>query len=1105
MDAIEPTEPTYNQPTHYVGIGASAGGLEAIETFFRNMPAASGLAFIVIQHLSPDYKSLMVELLSKKTEMPVLRAVDGMTVEADHVYLITPKNNLTIFHGKLILKEHEPSHGINLPIDIFLRSLADDQSDRAIAIILSGTGSDGTRGVRAIKESNGMVMVQDEASSKFDGMPRAAVSTGVADYILPPDEMPQQLIAFVKHPFESIPKKRSVIVGEDSLTRIFAELRERTKVDFTFYKPNTITRRIERRMAICHTSDMDEYVKYLYKYPGEVMTLYRELLIGVTNFYRDPEAMTELLEEPLPALFSRPTNRELRFWIAGCSTGEEAYTIAMLARECMETLGISRDIKIFATDLDKDAVLVAGAGMYPESIAADLSPKYLSKYFYKRDDKYLISRNIREMVVFAQHNLVKDPPFTNIDFVSCRNLLIYLQPVLQQKALQMFNFSLNPQGILFLGLSETVGEMVDHFEPLSQKYKIYSSKGKQASLGAQSPVLPNASRMHQIQLLSTPAERGMYARREESWLTTRFMDVLSKHYLPLCIIVNEHLEILYTLGDTSGFFKIPSGRAVYDITKMAARDLAIPLATGIQKVLRTREEVTYTNIHLRDGGGSRNIKMRIIMLPEKKGQDPLVSIFFEETKQQPPPADGKEPNTYDVGEDAMQRIKDLDLELQFAKENLQATIEELETANEELQATNEELLASNEELQSTNEELQSTNEELYTVNSEYQKKINELTELNNDVENLLTSSHIGELLLDEDLVIRKFSPEIVKIFSLLDNDIGRPVTHIAHTIVDFDFVTVLRAVQSTNQAFEKEISIENGMRYLMRVLPYHIGPRTFSGLVLTFVDITDVRRTENELVLSRMISEDIIRFMPAGLFLYRLSGNGTLVLVSGNPEAERLTGIATSTSAGRTFDDIWPAAARSGLTEKFADVLKTGNVFFGDEVFYSDGNLEGIFHIHAFKLSEDHLAVSFEDITASKKMQMELLQSEAKYRALFERMAEGIVYQDADGTITSANPAAQRILGLTLDQMCGRTSMDPCWRAMDDSGADLQGADHPAMVALRTGKAVTGFIMRIFNPTVGMQRRILINATPEFRENETQPYQVFATFDDITDRGIFTA
>ena len=810
--------PGATQPSHYVGIGASAGGLEAIETFFTHMTAASGLAFIVIQHLSPDYKSLMVELLSKKTEMTVLRAEDGMVVEPDKVYLIPPKKNLTIFHGKLLLNEQDVHRGLNLPIDIFLRSLAEDQGEKAVGVILSGTGSDGMRGARAIKENGGMIMVQDEETAKFDGMPRATISTGLVDFILPPEDMPKQLLAFAKHPYTSKAERAEALLSdEDGLTRIFALLREKSKVDFTFYKPSTVTRRIERRMSVNHFEDIRGYVEYMQEYPGEVLALYRELLIGVTSFFRDREAFNQLSEKWLPELLEQKQNRETRFWVAGCSTGEEAYTLAIVARECMEQLGRYLDVKIFATDVDKDAILRAGSGVYPASIAADLSKKLLSKYFYHKDDNFQIARNIREMVVFAQHNLIKDPPFTNIDLLSCRNLLIYLQPVLQKRVLEMMNFSLNANGLLMLGTSETVGDMGSYFHVLSQKYKIHRSTGRvKPSFGGQEIMAMSVRKNRE----STPGFPGaasrVYTPPDPEKTLERFLESITGDLIPLSLIVNSQLEVQHVIGDSTGYLKVPSGRISNDLSKMAAKDISIPLTTGIQKVFRENEELRFSNIHLRNMEATKSINLRIKPLPQKKGQEPLVAVFLNELRTDPREIEDL-PTSYDISREAEQRIRDLEQELQFSKENLQATIEELETANEELQATNEELLASNEELQSTNEELQSTNEELHTVNAEYQNKIIELTELNNDVENLLSGTQIGTLLLDENLEIRKFSPQVTNILRILENDAGRPVTHINHHIVNKDPFEIIRYVRDTYRPREEQILLDDGRWYLMRV------------------------------------------------------------------------------------------------------------------------------------------------------------------------------------------------------------------------------------------------------------------------------------------------
>lgn len=840
----EESNPVQNEPSYYVGIGASAGGLEAIESFFTNMPAQNTFGFIVIQHLSPDYKSLMVEILSKKTSMPVHRAEDGMAVLPGRVYLIPPKKNLSIFHGKLFLTEQDHTRGINLPIDMFLRSLAEDQGEKSVAVILSGSGSDGMRGVREVKQYGGMIMVQDEESARFDGMPRSALSTGLADFVLPPDEMPVQLISYTKHPYNTkINRSESLLGDEDGLTRIFSLLRERGKVDFTFYKPSTVTRRIERRMTVNQIEDIANYVEYLRTNPGEINTLFRELLIGVTSFFRDQKVFEKLESKIFPELIEASEGRELRFWVAGCSTGEEAYSLAILARECMEKKGAYRDIKIFATDIDRDAIHFAAMGTYPESIAADLPLNYLTKYFYRKEEHFQISRTIREMVVFAQHNLIKDPPFTNIDLISCRNLLIYLQPVLQSKVLDFFNFSLNNSGALLLGTSETIGDMGSFFETLDSKLKIYRSRGK-SRLTVDSSFSSTARDTRYREL------RGMYAssrkniRAGEDKLLERFLNGISGEFLPTAVIVNEQMEVLHVVGNSESYFRFPTGTPTLEIDKIAVKELMIPLSTGIQRVFRQRKKLYLTGIHLKSGGEVKEVDLTILPLPEKKGQIFLAAVLIQDKKRLSGEEEGRAVLSFDVSKEAELRINDLEQELQFSRENLQATIEELETANEELQATNEELLASNEELQSTNEELQSTNEELYTVNTEYHNKIIELTELNNDVDNLLEASMIGKLLLDENLEIRRYSKRIASIFKILESDVGRPISHLSHHIVDFDPVGKMEQVIASGQASEWEVLTEGGSWYLMRLVPYSVGPDVFSGLVASFIDISDRKEME---------------------------------------------------------------------------------------------------------------------------------------------------------------------------------------------------------------------------------------------------------------------
>lgn len=830
--------PETTSPSHIVGIGASAGGLEAIDAFFKQMPADSGCGFVVVQHLSPEHKSLMVELLSKRTQMPVSRAEEGMPVEANQVYLIPPNHDLRIFHGKLLLNEQHDRHGgINLPIDIFLRSLAEDQTDKAVAIILSGTGSDGTRGIRAIKEKIGMVMVQSDESAAFDGMPRSAIATGLVDYVLAAEEMPSQLISYIHHPYaKKTDSTEALLTDEDSVNRIFSMLRERTGVDFTYYKPSTMVRRIERRMSVNQILSLRDYVHFLERYPVEIDTLHKDLLIGVTNFFRDPKAFRELEEKWLVEIIKRADGKPIRIWISGCSTGEEAYSFAILCQEIMNRLDTSAEIKIFATDVDKDAISTAGAGTYPENISADVAPALLSKYFHRRENDYLISRQIREMVVFAQHNVIKDPPFTNIELISCRNLLIYLQPVLQQRVMELFNFSLNPNGIMMLGTSETTGDMADYFEPLHHKWKIYRSRGRKRkdALSEQAAKFnPQSALVRPHTHTSIPGRSYMH---DEERLVERLLKSAAERYLPFSMVINDRMELLHMVGEAHDYLQFPTGKMLTDITKLAHNDLAIPISTGVQKILKEQISVDYSNIHLRnEDGPAKTVSLHIRLLPKTKTQDVLIGVFLEQKSQE----QSKESNAevYDVDKEASQRINDLEQELQFTRENLQATVEELETSNEELQATNEELLASNEELQSTNEELQSVNEELYTVNAEHQSKITELTQVNNDLDNLLVNIGVATVFLDNNLDIRRYTPEVAHFIRIIDQDIGRPFSHLTHDLINVDLNQMIHDVNTTHQAIEQEVYDRPGNTYLMRILPYRVGPNFYSGLLLTFIDI----------------------------------------------------------------------------------------------------------------------------------------------------------------------------------------------------------------------------------------------------------------------------
>jgi len=1087
------------EPDYYVGIGASAGGLEAIEAFIKKVQPGSGLAYIVVQHLSPDYKSLMVELLSKRTNMPVYRAEEGMVVEADSVYLIPPKKNLTIFHGKLLLKDQDFSRGLNLPIDVFLRSLAEDQGPRAIAIILSGTGSDGMRGIRAVKEQGGMVMVQDEDSAKFDGMPRSAISTGLVDFILPPERMPDKLLSYIKHPYVSRTERSdSLLTNEDGLTRIFSLLREKSKVDFTYYKPSTVVRRIERRMTVNQIHELGDYVKYLESYPGEVAALYRELLIGVTSFFRDPDAFEELATTWIPELLRRATQREVRFWVAGCSTGEEAYTLAILCRESMERMNKAVDVKIFATDIDQDAIQRASGGEYPESIAADLSPQLLSKHFNRKSDIFQVNHGIREMVVFARHNIIKDPPFTNIDLLSCRNLLIYLQAVLQKKVLELFNFSLNPHGILLLGTSETTGELSEFFEPVHHKWKIYRSKGKRKPKIADDLIMNFPQRLYKPERdYRAGGPRSMKAYEEERALD-RLLQALSGDYVPLVVIVNEDQEILYVAGNTEGFFRLPEGKMDNDVSKMAAKDLAIPLATGLQKVFKTGEEVGFTNIRIKNNGAEKKVHMRIRSLPPKKGQHPLAAVLLEDAgfKEALP---AHEIRTFDVGKEAEQRILDLEQELQFTKENLQATIEELETSNEELQATNEELLASNEELQSTNEELQSVNEELYTVNAEYQSKIVELTELNNDMDNLLTSTEIGTLFLDEDLEIRKFTHKIQEVYKIRESDIGRPISHLNHRLADVDPFEMFEEVHESGRPMEHEVQAESGKAYLMRVLPYKIGPQSFAGVVITFIEITRVKEAQKALGRSESQLRHMARLAKVGSWEY--------VPETGehrwDEEVYRIHELAVGDQpTPEKAIQYYVPESRPQMEEAFSEAVEKGvpyDLVF--QIWTEKGNRRWVRSVGDPEVRDGRVVKvsgSLQDVTTLKTVEEDLRHERDLVARIMDTSPACITMVDRNGHIVYANARAEDLFGLKKDDIRGRRYNSPDWKITDYEGNPFPEEELPFEVVRRTGRAVYS-IEHAVEDSDGKRILLSINASPLLDEKGAFDGMV-SIVEDVTGR-----
>lgn len=839
--SVSDTAPT----TPFVaGIGASAGGLDALERLFDRLPVDTGMAFVVVQHLSPDFKSLMNELLSRHTKMPIHRVEDGMLVEPNAVYLIPPKKNMELAGGRLRLMEQESSVALHLPIDIFFRSLAEDAGDRAVAVVLSGTGSDGSRGIRHVHEKGGLVVVQDLESAAFDGMPKNAMATGVIDIVAPPGEIAESILRYINHPMAQprpADQNENDLENEGAMSTLFRLFRREFGIDFTFYRPNTIERRLERRIRLTQAKDLPSYLQSLMNDRDELDRLYRDLLVEVTHFFRDPQAFQRLADHIIPDLIRNAENEgQIRIWVPACATGEEAYSLAMLCHSAREELKSEVDIKVFATDVHRDSLETAGDGVYTFSSVGQMPEKHRNRYFIRSGELYHVSKELRQLVIFAPHDITKDPPFTRIDLVSCRNVLIYLESPVQRKVLSLFHFGLRPGGILFLGPSESVGDLSKEFDTVDAHWRIFR-KLRDVRLIQGNNIGMSAPLSNQ-RIMPRPATYVASAGRvDRGWLIPEtFHDLLAK-YVPPSLLVNDDFELIHCFGESRRLLSQPEGRATLDVTRMVEGDLRMAISSALHRAKQTRETIQYRGVRVTLNGDDKFL--RVVVEPYDKGNERMFLICLEELKPAaiPEPTDENRVDSFHTDDGSRERIDILERELSYTRESLQATVEELETSNEELQATNEELVASNEELQSTNEELHGVNEELYTVNAEHQRKINELTQLTDDMANLLSSTEIGTIFLDRELRIRNFTPAIAEAFHLLDQDIGRPIEHIASNLDHPDLMEDIRRVLRTELPLEQEVRSRNGKAFLERVQPYRTGTGSVMGVVLTFVNITAIQ------------------------------------------------------------------------------------------------------------------------------------------------------------------------------------------------------------------------------------------------------------------------
>ncbi len=1030
-----------------VGIGASAGGLEAFTAFFDAMPAKSGLAFVLIQHLPPQRESLLAEILAKHTEMSVKQVDDGMAVEKDAVYVIRPGHTMTISDGHLHLGEPVEKRGHRKPVDDFFRSLAAEQGDRSIIVILSGMGSNGTAGAQAIKASGGICIAQDPDTAQFPSMPRSLIDAGYADHTLHPADIPDLLLKYVHHPYMEHADDSGDALRQDrkSFNEILALLRTRSSYEFGGYKKPTLHRRIQRRMGVNQITQLADYVQFIRKNPEEVVSLANDLLINVTGFFRDPEAWEELRARVIaPLVDERSDHGSIRAWVTACASGEEPYTLAMLIAEEAHRARKTFDVKIFATDAAEKSLAHARAGLYPGGIEGDVSLERLDKFFDKEDQVYRVKKQIREMVVFAPQNLLSDPPFSRLDIACCRNLLIYLEPDVQRKVVSLLHFSLRQGGCLFLGNSETIGGADEMFEPLNKKWRIYRRVGtdRRGVVDLPRHVPPRDGETRPADESAHHPSLSQLAQRE-----------LMHRYTPPSVVVDRAMKVVYFHGETGPFLLQPSGEPTRDLIELCRDGVRAAVRIACREAITANRSVTIKDGRIDTDKGPQRILVTAAPLVRGWAKEHLV-VSFEEmpvAAADLSPADaatvGAGDQTASGGGSSSTNTevqKQLEEELRNIREELQSTVEEMESSNEELKASNEEVTSINEELQSTNEELetgkeelQSLNEELTTVNSQLQGKIEELEATTNDLTNLLGSTDIAVIFLDSKFRIRRFTPAVKELLELIPSDTGRPLSDLAQKFTDVDLLADAHAVLEKLVPVEREIRSDRGSWYQRRALPYRTADNRIDGVVITFVDITDRKHSEQAVMDSHARSQAVLDQMPAAVLIVdAVTGKISLA----NQRVVKLFGSSFPVPAPLVSTD-WKAVF-SAFTGYFGDgrpyrlaewplarSLAGKELVVDEEIEFQrpDGTRWTLSASSAPVRDVDGNAIAvvatFSDMTERKRSENELRESEERFRLLVEGAADYAIFMlDADGKIATWNRGGERLLGYTEAEVVGRPS-----------------------------------------------------------------------------------